>query len=123
MQPDRVEVNSVEAVLRIDVKIITLFFILCVGAVSIAWGAADVSSEESSANEQNNSSVMQAFTSREVKNSDIVTNGGRVLGVTALGKTVTDAKTRAYEAVDKIKFDGAYCRRDIADKAIIRIST
>jgi len=53
-----------------------------------------------------------------VKNGDIVTNGGRVLGVTALGQTVADAKARAYRAVDKIKFDGAYCRRDIADKAI-----
>lgn len=49
---------------------------------------------------------------------DIVTNGGRVLGVTALGQTIRDAKERAYRAVDKIKFDGAYCRRDIADKAI-----
>jgi len=49
---------------------------------------------------------------------DIVTNGGRVLGVTALGDTIQDAKARAYRAVDKIKFDGAYCRRDIADKAI-----
>jgi len=49
---------------------------------------------------------------------DIVTNGGRVLGVTALGDTIRDAKERAYRAVDKIKFDGAYCRRDIADKAI-----
>jgi len=51
-------------------------------------------------------------------NGDIVTNGGRVLGVTALGQTIRDAKERAYRAVDKIKFDGAYCRRDIADKAI-----
>jgi phosphoribosylamine--glycine ligase len=49
---------------------------------------------------------------------DIVTNGGRVLGVTALGQTIRDAKEKAYRAVDKIKFDGAYCRRDIADKAI-----
>jgi phosphoribosylamine--glycine ligase len=49
---------------------------------------------------------------------DIVTDGGRVLGVTALGKTIGDAKARAYRAVDVIKFDGAYCRRDIADKAI-----
>ncbi|UCE99217.1 MAG: phosphoribosylamine--glycine ligase [Planctomycetota bacterium] len=53
-----------------------------------------------------------------VKNGDIITNGGRVLGVTALGQTIADAKKTAYEAVDKIKFDGAYCRRDIADKAI-----
>jgi phosphoribosylamine--glycine ligase len=52
------------------------------------------------------------------QDGDIVTSGGRVLGVTALGETISDAKARAYEAVDVIKFDGAYCRRDIADKAI-----
>jgi phosphoribosylamine--glycine ligase len=52
----------------------------------------------------------------------VVTNGGRVLGVTALGATVAAAKTRAYEAVDRIQFEGAYCRRDIADKAIRRKS-
>jgi len=52
------------------------------------------------------------------QDGDIVTNGGRVLGVTALGQSIAEAKTRAYRAVDKIKFDGAYCRRDIADKAI-----
>jgi len=51
-------------------------------------------------------------------NGDIVTNGGRVLGVTALGDTIKDAKERAYRGVEKIKFDGAYYRRDIADKAI-----
>ena len=56
------------------------------------------------------------------KNGDIVTNGGRVLGVTALGDTIAKAKAKAYEAVDVIKFDGAYCRRDIADKAIKRQS-
>ncbi len=56
------------------------------------------------------------------KNSDIVTAGGRVLGVTALGRTIAEAKARAYEAVDKIKFDGAYCRRDIADKAIKKVN-
>jgi phosphoribosylamine--glycine ligase len=53
-----------------------------------------------------------------VKDANIVTNGGRVLGVTAMGQTIADAKAKAYAAVDKIKFDGAYCRRDIADKAI-----
>ncbi len=54
------------------------------------------------------------------KNNDIVTAGGRVLGVTAVGNTVAQAKAKAYEAVEMIKFDGAYCRRDIADKAINR---
>ena len=48
----------------------------------------------------------------------VVTSGGRVLGVTALGDTIADAKARAYEAVGMIRYDGAYCRRDIADKAI-----
>jgi phosphoribosylamine--glycine ligase len=52
------------------------------------------------------------------KNGDIVTNGGRVLGVTALGDTIAAAKARAYQTVEIIKFDGAYWRRDIADKAI-----
>jgi phosphoribosylamine--glycine ligase len=53
-----------------------------------------------------------------VRDGDIVTNGGRVLGVTALADTIGKAKEKAYEAVDKIRFEGAYCRRDIADKAI-----
>jgi len=55
-----------------------------------------------------------------IKDGDLVTSGGRVLGVTALGDEIAQAKAKAYEAVDKIKFDGAYCRRDIADKAITR---
>jgi phosphoribosylamine--glycine ligase len=50
----------------------------------------------------------------------VVTNGGRVLGVTALGNDIAAAKARAYEAVDCISFDGAYCRRDISDKALRR---
>lgn len=51
------------------------------------------------------------------QDGDIVTSGGRVLGVTALGSDIAAAKTRAYEAVDRITFDGACCRRDISDKA------
>ena len=54
------------------------------------------------------------------QDSNVVTNGGRVLGVTALGRDIAGAKARAYEAVDRITFDGAYCRRDISDKAIRR---
>jgi len=62
--------------------------------------------------------VMVFHAGTKKQNGDIVTNGGRVLGVTALGRTIADAKTQAYQAVEKIEFDGAYCRRDIADKAI-----
>ncbi|MGE4285845.1 MAG: phosphoribosylamine--glycine ligase [Phycisphaerae bacterium] len=56
----------------------------------------------------------------KLEGDKLLTNGGRVLGVTALGNTIADAQKRAYEAVDLIKFEGAYCRRDIADKAIKR---
>jgi phosphoribosylamine--glycine ligase len=52
--------------------------------------------------------------------TDIVTDGGRVLGVTALGDTLAQAKQRAYEAVALIHFQGAHYRRDIGDKAIGR---
>ncbi|UCE05765.1 MAG: phosphoribosylamine--glycine ligase [bacterium] len=51
-------------------------------------------------------------------NGKIVTNGGRVLGVTALGDNVEQAIKRAYSAVGKITFDGAYYRKDIGYKAL-----
>src|SRR5277367_4037570 len=51
------------------------------------------------------------------KGNEIVTNGGRVLGVTALGKDLKTAQAAAYVAVEKIHFDGAHFRRDIAAKA------
>jgi phosphoribosylamine--glycine ligase len=48
----------------------------------------------------------------------VLTDGGRVLGVTALGDTLADAQHRAYEAVGCIRFHGMFCRRDIAARAI-----
>jgi phosphoribosylamine--glycine ligase len=51
---------------------------------------------------------------------ETVTSGGRVLGVTALGKDIKEAKERAYSAIEKIHFDGMHYRKDIADKAINR---
>jgi phosphoribosylamine--glycine ligase len=48
----------------------------------------------------------------------VLTDGGRVLGVTALGDTLADAQRRAYEAVAMIQFPGAFWRRDIAAKAL-----
>jgi len=47
----------------------------------------------------------------------VVNTGGRVLGVTALGEDLSDAKRRAYEAVRCIRWKGAWCRKDISDKA------
>ena len=48
----------------------------------------------------------------------VVTAGGRVLGVTALGSTIATAKLGAYTAVKCIRWDGAWCRKDISDKAL-----
>jgi len=48
----------------------------------------------------------------------LVTAGGRVLGVTALGAGVREAREKAYAAVEKIGFEGAHYRRDIAAKAL-----
>lgn len=60
--------------------------------------------------------VFHAGTER--KNEKVVTNGGRVLGVTSIGSTVQEARDKAYQAVQKISFDGAHYRSDIAQKAL-----
>jgi phosphoribosylamine--glycine ligase len=49
-----------------------------------------------------------------VRDGAVVTNGGRILSVTAGGETISDARNRAYDAVELISFDGAQYRRDIA---------
>ena len=56
-----------------------------------------------------------------LKDGQIVTNGGRVLGVTALGKDLKAAQAAAYAAVEKIHFAGAHFRRDIAAKAFPKL--
>ena len=63
--------------------------------------------------------IFHAGTKKE--NGSIVTNGGRVLGVTAVSDTVESAMKQAYQSVRKITFDGAYYRKDIGAKAIKRI--
>ena len=50
------------------------------------------------------------------KSDALYTNGGRVLSVTALGKNLEEAREKAYANVEKIKFDGAYFRKDIGTK-------
>jgi phosphoribosylamine--glycine ligase len=53
-----------------------------------------------------------------LKDGAVVTNGGRVLCVTALGDSIKMAQRRAYEAVDRIRFDGMQYRRDIGFRAV-----
>jgi len=50
----------------------------------------------------------------------ILANGGRVLNVSALGKTVAQAQARAYQAVDRIRWADGFCRRDIGFRAVER---
>ncbi len=50
----------------------------------------------------------------------ILANGGRVLNVSALGKTVEEAQARAYAAVDRIEWPEGFCRRDIGHRAVRR---
>jgi phosphoribosylamine--glycine ligase len=54
------------------------------------------------------------------KNGKVVTNGGRVLGVTATGETISVAIEKAYQAVSTITFDGAYYRKDIGHRALMK---
>ncbi len=67
-------------------------------------------------NADENSFVFHAGT----KNQDgkILTNGGRVLGVTALGDTLESAIANAYAAADKISWPHKYCRKDIGKKGL-----
>lgn len=53
-----------------------------------------------------------------MSNNRIVTNGGRVLGVTAIGSSISAAKLQAYKGVRCIRWDGAWCRKDISDKGL-----
>jgi phosphoribosylamine--glycine ligase len=52
-----------------------------------------------------------------MRDGQVVTSGGRVLGVTALGESIAAAKRQAYAAVRCIRWEGAWCRKDISDKA------
>lgn len=53
-------------------------------------------------------------------NGNIVTAGGRVLGITALGRDIVEARDRVYDAIREIHFEGMHFRRDIALKALKR---
>ena len=54
----------------------------------------------------------------KLKNNALVTNGGRVLGVTALGEDIKNAIANVYSAIEFVAYDGMYYRKDIASKAI-----
>jgi phosphoribosylamine--glycine ligase len=68
--------------------------------------------------EEENRKLFHAGTVRQ--NGDIVTNGGRVFCATALGNTVQEAQTRAYQLVKQVSWEGVYYRTDIGYRAVAR---
>jgi phosphoribosylamine--glycine ligase len=56
------------------------------------------------------------------RDGEVVTAGGRVLNVTGIGPTPADARQRAYDAAERIAFDGMQMRTDIAARAVERVA-
>jgi phosphoribosylamine--glycine ligase len=68
-------------------------------------------------NSDDNQQAVVFHAGTKLENGKVLTNGGRVLGVTALGSDINQAIKNAYSAVDKIKWDGVHYRKDIGHKA------
>jgi phosphoribosylamine--glycine ligase len=66
----------------------------------------------------NNENVFVFHAGTKLENGKVLTNGGRVLGVTALGGSLQDAISNAYSAVSKIDWQSKYCRSDIGKKGL-----
>jgi len=73
--------------------------------------------EISGLNSDENRQVVVFHAGTKLENGKVLTNGGRVLGVTALGSDINQAIKNAYSAVDKIKWDGIHYRKDIGNEA------
>jgi phosphoribosylamine--glycine ligase len=68
-------------------------------------------------NSDDNQQAVVFHAGTKLENGKVLTNGGRVLGVTAMGSDINQAIKNAYSAVDKIKWDGIHYRKDIGNKA------
>ena len=73
--------------------------------------------EISGLNSDENRQAVVFHAGTKLENGKVLTNGGRVLGVTALGSDINQAIKNAYSVVDKIKWDGVHYRKDIGNKA------
>lgn len=90
--------------------------VMASGGYPGSYAKGKVISGLAAANGLPNTKVFHAGTA--TSGDQIVTNGGRVLGVTALGRDLSAAQAAAYAAVEQIRFDGAMFRHDIAAKAL-----
>ena len=92
--------------------------VMAAGGYPDAYEKGQVISGLEAAAQVPDTKVFHAGTTR--RGDETVTSGGRVLCVTALGETVSQAQARAYQALDQIHWQDAYCRRDIGHRAIAR---
>ena len=72
--------------------------------------------------EADSSTVKVFHAGTDTQDGEVVTAGGRVLCVTALGDSLPQARDRAYDAVSDISFEGAFGRSDIGHRALARLS-
>jgi phosphoribosylamine--glycine ligase len=91
--------------------------VMAAGGYPGAYGKGDVISGLDGADSET-VKVFHAGTAE--RDGEVVTSGGRVLCVTALGETVSEAQARAYRAVDGIRWEGVYYRTDVGHRAIRR---
>lgn len=96
---------------------------VCVVLASKGYPESYPKNEQIMGLESVNSDVVFVFhAGTKMENNKILTNGGRVLGVTALGNTLQDAISNAYDAVNKISWQNKYYRTDIGKKGLKYLS-
>jgi len=96
-------------------------YALCVVAASNGYPGKYEKGKEVTGNLHNRDDIIIFHAGTEKKDGKLYTAGGRVLGITGIGSTLSQAKQKAYQALSEIKFDGIYYRTDIGDKGIRRI--
>jgi len=109
----RGELAGVEAAFRADTALTVVMAAKGYPGTPEKGGAIGLNDAESGG-----AKVFHASTA--LKDGALVANGGRVLNVTAIGRTVTEAQRLAYEAVDTIDFETGFCRRDIGWREVAR---
>lgn len=96
-------------------------YALCVVAASAGYPGKYEKGKEITGDLKNRDDVIIFHAGTVKKNGKSYTAGGRVLGVTGLGTTLSQAKEKTYQALKRINFDGIYYRTDIGDKGIRRL--
>lgn len=92
---------------------------VCVVLASKGYPESYPKNEEIKGLEQHNEGIFIFHAGTKKENNSILSNGGRVLGVTALGDTLESAISNAYSATEKISWPNKYCRSDIGKKGLI----